>query len=129
MIMVRLIEPAEGFLPLGGFIKAIGVVDGMPRFMAQGHHEFVLVFQVSVHPVLDLGKDGVGVIERDSDRRHSIGTAPGVGQVEFGFEADPLSFQFPMKPGYEFFQFGAFDLQAHSADRLIPLHQRGFPVV
>ena len=69
---IRSTKWPEQLLPFRIAIKLVGVINGVPRFVAQKHHHDVVVFDLAGLFFFDLGEAFVPKVKRDADDRDFI---------------------------------------------------------
>ena len=115
LVPVGLGEHPEVLDPFLALPQPVGVVDGVPRLVAQELHDRGAVLDLAGLLLLQARQAGVGQVEGHPDDRHPVRAAPGVGQVEIGLEVHLPGFQLPAHPPGIGLQRRAFDPQGEVA--------------
>ena len=80
IVPVRTKKRTEQAAPLRRGVKAIRVVENVPRLVAHIHHDLPFVFETVNRP-LELPQLGIGEVEGDAEHRLLIRASPLVGQI------------------------------------------------
>ena len=117
--IVFAVRPAiwsKQLLPLWRAVQPVSVIESMPCFVAQIHHDFAIGLEIIVLS-LNLAEVRSSKIKRNSNHRLARRASPFVSQVNSGPELhDPFLFQLPVKLLHEFFDLRAVHLQPQIAD-------------
>ena len=95
VVAVALRRLAEEPLAAAAQAEPVGVLDGVPRLVAQEPHAPLGRAALDLEHVgqLEPGQPGVGEVEGDGDPGHAVGAVPLVGEPEVRPEAEPEGLQ------------------------------------
>src|SRR5262249_55092816 len=88
VFLVRLVVVAEYAAPAGGLVEPVGVVEAVPRLVAEVHEDLAFGLHAAAELALDGLERRVGEVERDADDRNPGGTAPLVAEVTLRADVD-----------------------------------------
>src|SRR5262249_45538270 len=88
LFLVGLVVVAEQRPPGRGLVEPVGVVEAVPRLVAEVHEDLALRLDPASELTLDGLERRVGQVEGDADDRNARGAAPLVAQVALGGDVD-----------------------------------------
>ena len=118
VVAVRAAERTEEIAPLRRLVQLVGIVEGVPRLVAEVHQDLALVLEI-VHRLLEARELRIGEIERDPDHGLAGRTAPFVGQIaERAKFLQALAFELAVKLLNVPFEVRSFELEPELLDGL-----------
>jgi hypothetical protein len=118
VIVVRPAKWAEQLFPLRGTVELVSVVEGVPCFVAEIHHDLAWLFEIIVL-LFQLGKTRVRQIKRNANHGLARRATPLVRQITGWMKfLEFFAVQFAIQLLHKTLQRRALDLQAQLADRL-----------